>query len=54
MEPIEGRPSMRDTKTAQDTPEDRCGPMPPKPNYYSPQSVRDAYYNWVECKANQA
>ncbi len=29
---------------------DRCGPEPPRPNYYSPQAVRDAYYSWQMCK----
>ena len=53
MDPIPGRPSIRDMQAKQVTEtEDRCGPQPPKPNYYSPQSVRDAYYAWQECKAN--
>lgn len=29
---------------------DRCGPEPPRPNYYSPQATRDAYYSWQMCK----
>lgn len=30
---------------------DKCGPQPPRPTYYSPQSVRDAWTQWQMCKA---
>ncbi len=30
---------------------DPCGPEPPRPNYYSPQGVRDRYNAWKMCKA---
>ena len=30
---------------------DKCGPEPPRPNYYSPQSVRERWNAWQICKA---
>ena len=41
---LPGRPSMRDTKTAQ---ADSCGPMP------NPVTERAAYLRWQECKAGE-
>lgn len=29
---------------------DRCGPEPQRPDYFSPQPVRDRYYQWKLCK----
>ena len=29
----------------------KCGPMPPRANYASPQAVKDAWIAWQECKA---
>ena len=47
--------SLEDMSTLQNQPsapvQDTCGPMPPKPNYYSPQSVRDAFIAWQMCKS---
>ena len=30
---------------------DPCGPEPPRPNYYSPQGVRDRWNDWKMCKS---
>ena len=29
---------------------DNCGPEPERPDYFSPQAVRDRYYQWKLCK----
>ncbi len=29
----------------------RCGPEPERPTYFSPQTVRDKWYAWKECRA---
>lgn len=31
-------------------PTDPCGPEPPRPNYFSPQAVRDRHFSWEMCK----
>lgn len=30
---------------------DKCGPEPPRPNYFSSQEVRDTWIKWNLCKA---
>jgi len=47
--PVYDQPGLRDVPQAEPQP-DQCGPEPQKPNYYSPQAVRDAYYRWQLCK----
>ena len=51
MEPIPGRPSLRDTKSqdSEQTSSDRCGPKPPTPTYYSSPEERRRYQDWLEC-----
>ena len=50
--PVYDQPSLRDVPTQAKTNQpDQCGPEPQKPNYYSPQEVRDKYMQWQMCKA---
>lgn len=30
---------------------DPCGPEPPRPSYFSPQSQRDRWNSWKMCKS---
>jgi len=38
------------TDTPKNDDGDNCGPEPQRPNYFSPQAVRDKWYNWKICK----
>lgn len=40
---------LTDNSAAEES-NDSCGPEPTRPNYYSPQEVRDRWYAWKLCK----